>query len=403
MHRSLSVLLALILSTTAINVQSAFAETSAQPKEWTFLIYLNGNNNLDSFGSLNINQMEKVGSSDKVNIVVEWASMARGTVQRMLIKKDNDTTNVTSPVIQDMGAVDMGDYKSVIDFVKWGSEKFPAKHYLVDIWDHGSGWHDKDIHHTVKGISWDEISGNHITTKQLALALNASSKILGQKIDLYASDACLMAMAELADEVSDSVGVYAGSEETEPGEGWPYDAILTRWNALPKASARDVATILSEEYAKSYQSGDNKVTFSAFDLSALPAFNAALKTFADTFKGLSAAELTKLKAAATKSQHFEVSDYVDFVDFIGNVKSAKISKLGKSVLSGIGDSTKNFIVSSNAAHYPNAHGVSIWIPTDTDTYSQFSAEYSQMNFDHDTHWGDVAKAIANAKGPAPSN
>src|ERR1700757_4673970 len=84
---------------------------AAADKEWTFLLYLNGNNNLDSFGKLNINQMEAVGSSDAVNMVVQWASLENGDVRRLLVQKDNDTNNVTSPVVQNMGSVDMGDVK----------------------------------------------------------------------------------------------------------------------------------------------------------------------------------------------------------------------------------------------------------------------------------------------------
>jgi len=388
MHRLFMGLMALILS---------YSASAAEQKEWTLLVYLNGNNNLDSFGAMNINQMEKVGSSDRVNIVVQWASIANDKVERLYITKDNDTNTVSSKVIEDMGHVDMGDYHSVINFVKWGSEHYPAQHYMLDIWDHGSGWHDLMPGEVTKGISWDETTGNHITTKQFATALSESAKILGQKIDIYGSDACLMAMAELANEVTDSVKIYAGSEETEPGAGWPYDAFLTRWNALPAgATGADVGRVLSEEYAKSYQGGDSKVTFSAFNLEALSAMNAAIKGFADTFRTLSAAELTKVKKVANDSLHFEVGDYIDFVDFITHMKSAKISKFGKSTFTDISTATNDFIVASHAVGYPAAHGMSIWIPTDADTYSQYASDYSQLGFDHETHWGDVAKAIANA-------
>ena len=57
-------------------------EKSKAEKEWTFLLYLNGNNNLDSFGKLNINQMEAAGSSDAVNLVVQWASLANRDTRR---------------------------------------------------------------------------------------------------------------------------------------------------------------------------------------------------------------------------------------------------------------------------------------------------------------------------------
>ncbi len=99
----------------AISFVSAFfplskANANSQPeKEWTLLVYLNGNNSLDSFGAQNLSQMEKVGSTDKLNIVVQWASLASKKAERLYIEKGNDPSKITSPVIQDLGAVDMGN------------------------------------------------------------------------------------------------------------------------------------------------------------------------------------------------------------------------------------------------------------------------------------------------------
>ena len=382
MRRTLIALLALTFSFTGII--NANAESSSQPKEWTFLIYLNGNNNLDSFGAMNLNQMEKIGSTAKINVVVQWASLQNGKTQRLYMTKDSNLDKVTSPVIEDMGQVDMGDYHSVIDFVKWGAQKYPAKHYFVDIWDHGSGWHLKPGE-TMKDISWDEVTGNHITTKQLATALSESSKILGQKIDIYGS------------EVKDAVSIYAGSEETEPGDGWPYDAFLAGWNKLPStATARDIAAVLTQEYANYYKGKSSNVTLSAFDLSFIDPLNQSIKNFTSSFRNLSGKELSKVKKAALESTHFADDDYVDLGDFLDHVKSLKISSISKTTISEIGDQAKKFVVASNNVGFPKAQGASIWIPTDSSTYSQYADRYSQMNFDHDTNWGDVAKLIANA-------
>jgi len=49
--------------------------TSKEDKEWTVMVYLNAKNNLERFGIKDVNEMEMVGSSDKVNIVVEFGRM----------------------------------------------------------------------------------------------------------------------------------------------------------------------------------------------------------------------------------------------------------------------------------------------------------------------------------------
>jgi hypothetical protein len=373
------------------------AETRSS-KEWTFLIFLNGHNNLDRFGAFNINQMEKVGSTDRINVVVQWASLKNGSVKRLLVRKDNDTNKVTSPVIQDMGRVDMGDWRQLVEFVRWGKENFPAQKYFVDIWNHGSGWHGKngpiDSGIAPMDISYDDLSGNHMTTQQMGMALNESAKILGQKVDLYGSDACLMAMVEVAAEVKDSVIVFAGSEELEPGEGWPYDTLLSRWNSIPNASPQTVAKVLSEEYAKYYEKSRNNVTFSAFDLRNLPQLNESIRKFGESLKSLNSSSLRQVQQAAARSQKFTNSDYVDFIDFMNNLRAAQVSSLNVSILNEVQAATQSVIIANNTVRYPKAHGMAIWLPSTTYEYNRYADLYSRLTFDRDTRWGDFLKAMA---------
>jgi len=372
------------------------------PKDWTFLIYLNGDNNLDSFGAFNINQMEKIGSNDNINIVVQWASLKNKGSQRLLIKKDANTQKVTSPVVQDQGVVDMGDWHSIVDFVQWGVKNYPAKHYFVDVWDHGSGWHEKFKKDGPQNggmspidISWDDNSGNHITTQQLGLALKEAAKIIGHKVDIYASDACLMAMPEVAGEMADSVSVFAGSEETEPGEGWPYDLLLTRWTALSKANKAepaDVAKILVEEYANYYKAKNSAVTFSAFDLSKWSDLTQSITKLGTSIKGLTATDKKKVLTAAGDAQSFAYSDYVDFVDFLAQLKIQKITALS-TALDSVNSTASDFVIESSNVKFPRSHGMAVWIPSEAYTLKEYADKYSQLSFDNETHWSDALKSF----------
>ena len=60
---------------------SCFAES------WTVLVYINGYNNLDSFGKKDINEMEKVGSSEDLKVVVQWASYASKKTKGFLCRR----------------------------------------------------------------------------------------------------------------------------------------------------------------------------------------------------------------------------------------------------------------------------------------------------------------------------
>ncbi len=394
MYRKLLSLLSFIAALGSISI--AEAQSRAEPKEWTFLIFLNGNNNLDSYGEMNMNQMEKIGSTDKVNVVVQWASLSQGNVRRLYMTKDYNTSKVTSPVVGTPNNSDMGDYQSLIEFVNWGVKNYPAKHYFINVWDHGSGWHFTNRGAT-KDISWDDVTGNYMTTEQLALALNESAKIIGHKVDVYGSDACLMGMVEIAHEMKDAVDVFVGSEETEPADGWPYDSFLREWNKLSDLeNPRAVASTLTDAYEDYYLAKNQSVTLSAFDLKFIEPLNQALRNFSDSFQGLKPADLRKIAKAAKESTKFTNDDYVDLGDFINHVKALKIGRLKDTTMNDISASAKDFVVSNKTIGFPKAEGAAIWIPTDSSTYSRYADRYSRLGFDQATHWSDVAKEIADA-------
>ena len=398
----------LFLSVISLASTMAIAGDNTPPpssKEWTLLVYLNGNNNLDSYGKLNIKQMEEVGSTKDINIVVQWASLENAKTQRLYVVRSTDPKNVTSPIVQNMGTVDMGNWKSIVDFVRWGVANYPAKHYFLDVWDHGSGWHAlRALNSTTRSvyspldISWDDNSGNHITTLQLGQALAQSAQIIGHKIDLYASDACLMAMAEVADQVASSVQIYGGSEEVEPGAGWPYNTLLQRWAAKPLSSAAEVSQILTEEYVKSYNTGGSNenanATFSSFDLSKMKQLNASISKFGQSILKLNPADRAKLLTVANATQSFTYSDYKDLSDFLAGVDAAGLSGLERGSTDDIRRSVNEFIIAHAATTgYEKALGLSIWLPTSSDTYNSNANGYQSLLFQSQTHWGEALRFL----------
>lgn len=387
----------LSLALMANSVQAQ--EAQGAPKEWTFLLFLNGNNNLDTYGAYNINQMEQVGSTDQLNMVVQWASLRAGDTKRLYVTKDSDVLKVNSQVVQAMGKVDMGDYHQLIDFVKWGVENYPAKHYMIAVWNHGNGWHLMDaLGRQIQplDISYDDNTGNVIRTEELGIAMAAAARIIGHKVDIYGSDACLMAMAEVAIEMKDSVDYFVGSQETEPGYGWPYNTWMARWAADTSATPAKVSTYLTEEYMKAYSGGiygNQDVTFSAWDMSKLPAFIDAMKNLNASLANLSASDLVQTKAAVNNTQEFYSADYKDIYDFAANLEKGKVG-IEASILSSVKQSVSAMMVSEGASSgYPGAHGVSVWMPTSSFYMDSYKARYAAMEFNKATGWLDFLVAM----------
>lgn len=368
---------------------------AAQEKEWTFLLFLNGKNNLDAFGDMNLNQMEQIGSSDQVSLVVQWGSLRSKSVKRLYIEKDSDVKKVSSPVVADLGPTDMGDYSQLVDFIKWGHDNYPAKKYFVAVWNHGSGWHFMSQLRSLGGmlpqdISYDDETGNQITTEQLGLAMAEASHYVGKKIELYGSDACLMAMAEVAGEMKDSVNYFVGSQDLEPGEGWPYADFLRRLDKDPSIDGRALGKILTEEYLKAYSGGVygyNDVTLSAFDLNKMTDFENSIADLSKQIQSLSPTDLALVKAAISESVNFYFADYRDLFDFL-NLAQKKGARLHLDMVRA---GSESFIVSNQVSpNWSRASGVSIWLPKNSNSYEN---RYENLGFNQRTNWLDALQKI----------
>lgn len=383
-------------------------------KEWTFLTFLNGHNNLDSYGTLNINDMEKVGSNEKVNVVVQWASSEHKTTRRIYVEKDNLPDVVTSPVIEDLPRVDMGDYKNLIEFVRWAKENYPARHYFINVWNHGGGWHMEGGDHQTKDISWDDFTGNKITTEELGLAMDESSRILGQNVDIYGSDACLMAMIEVASQMRHSVNYFVGSQELEPGSGWPYDKFLARWQENPQATAADIASYLAEEYRNSYQKkgmmpialpvkfpistrSQKGITMSVLKLKLLPDLIQQINSFVQYTRALTKPQLLLLSRASKNSQHLCEQDYLDLGDFVGGLRNLPkeewISGLWEE-MKQIQEKLRKVVIANFVSEdMRKATGLSIWLPQYKSDYDRYSSRYENLVFTKESQWDALVKVL----------
>ncbi len=367
--------------------------SSQEPlKEWTFMIFMNGHNSLDFFGGLNIKSMEYVGSSEQINVVVQWASKRYPKTRRLLVEKSSDTSRITSPIVEELPRVDMGDYHSLIDFVRWTHEHYPAKRYFINVWNHGNGWKMQQF--SAQDISNDDYTGNKITTEQLGLAMSAASDIIGKKVDIYGSDACLMASLEVAGEMSNSVEYFVGSEELEPSDGWPYRYFLQVWMDRPAMSTKEVVQLLSSEYLKAYSDGVfgvGEVTLSAFDLKQMPSLLEAIRELSTELQQLNQEKMTSVQTIAANTQAFFYSDYIDFGDFL--LRLSKDKTLSLNSLQVVQAQLGQFVVANKVSRsYRAAHGAAIWFPTRQD-WEPLKDRYSNLEFARATDWMNVLSKI----------
>jgi hypothetical protein len=290
-------------------------------KDITIMVYVNSKNDLERFGLKDMNEMEMIGSSDRVNVVVQMGRMAghdasegdwRGT-RRYLVQRDTDTTRVTSPIVEDMGTVDMGDWRQLVAFGRWAKQNYPANKYMLVVWNHGDGWlENRPAATDNKGISYDEETGNHLTTPELAAALRDIGGV-----DVYGSDACLMQMAEVVYELKDHARFIVGSEETEPGDGYTYDLFLGPIVANPAMSAEQMARVAVDGYSDHYRDIRQGSTQSYIKTAEIAGFTRKVNAFAAAVMASGEKEVARTaRGAAMKYAIRENKDLYDFARLV---------------------------------------------------------------------------------------
>ncbi|PLX20008.1 MAG: hypothetical protein C0601_00345 [Candidatus Muiribacterium halophilum] len=386
---------ALILIITILAV-SSFAAS----KDWTIMVFLNADNNLERFGIADFNEMETVGSTNDVNIIVQLDRASgydtsngdwTGT-KRYYVEKDN-TSAIASKVVMDMGEVDMGDYKEAINFFKWGATNYPAERYMFVYWNHGAGWVKSNTDEVVKGISYDDQSGNHIDSIGMKKAADAMAAAIGRKVDITAFDACLMGMVEIQAQLEDSVDVLIASEETEPGDGWPYTPVCSAFVSNPGAStavlAREVVNAYMDSYAGSSSWwGPTACTQAASYLSKAGRVQEAVDALAEQI--VKDQQFDALDVAMKNAQSYAYSFYKDLYHMAELIQDNTTSNSVKVRCNEVKDAVNASVIESKwqADKMKDSHGLAIYAPKS----NEYKDYYVYTEFAKKTAWDEMLSA-----------
>jgi len=257
------------------------------------------------------------------------------------------------------------------------------------IWNHGNGWkmHREKMarmanlkrsgsnENLVKAIASDDTDGDILYMREVQEAMNTARLNLearmgtGVKIDVLGFDACLMGMVEVAYAIRENANYMVGSEETEPGDGWPYNTILTDLTNNPAMTPAELASLIVVKYGNSYNSG---VTQAACDISKLQ--NLAWKI--DTFTLAATTSWAALKSARLAAKHFHSCSFscwgTDLWDFADEVYNSSAVQDIKTAADAIKTAVDDFVIEEyHSANMSGSHGIAIYFPPDR---SRFNAD-----------------------------
>lgn len=359
--------------------------------EWTFMVFLNGDNDLSGSAAEDLKEMQSLTNATKVNVIVLFDSSGSSDTEVYKITSGGKTKLSTGTSIYSGNEADMGNAETLRKFAVWAIKNYPAKKHALVMWNHGGGWRDGTDNRcgrsaAFKDFSSDDTSGSIITLADGAYgsALKAITDEAGKKIDLIGFDTCLMGMYEVA-AVNAPYGDYlVASAESEPAYGWTYDVIMRALGTTPGMDARTLGTAIIDAY---YDAGSYNATLALFDLSETDNMTAKLNTFASSLTSAlsSSSHKSVIEGVRENTQGYGYSEHADLRHFATQIKnSTSLSSTLRDAAGAVVTQISSFMVyartQSHSAYWgyshANASGLAIFFPESfvccTDTYDCYS-------------------------------
>ena len=376
------------------NVQ---CNSAVQPtRKWTVLLYMNGANDLEEFGLLNLNQIEKFGSDSNVTFVAQFKRIRTNNTyddksdgdwtgaRRYVVRRDDDTSHIYSPVLSTRANIDMGNAATLQEFVQWGVQTFPAQHYAIILWNHGAGWRSRGVKPVTRGFSYDDEKSTHIDTIEVPGAIDMGT---GRKWDLVSWDSSLMQMLEISYEIKDKANWIVGSEESPPGRGLPYDQWIDKLIANPDADGRFVGEAICDSMLAGYGSNSN-ITESLLDASKISALAGAVNNFGGALLNAKATYGEAIASARDLSEQYDYRNNKDLLDFTRLIKQTIPDSHLQDTATQVENAAHEAIVKNvHANAHPNSQGIAIYLPTpngyrrdDIDQVNGFGQRYTELLF-----------------------
>jgi hypothetical protein len=386
--------------------------------KWTSLFYFAGDNNLADYNEMltNLEFLQRVGSTDEVNLICLLDRNGADDSKVLYIKKGSMDEKPLSEVHPDWtNEVNMGDPDTLTAMAKWTFDTYPAERQLILLSNHGGGW---------RGLCWDDTSnGDHLDLADLKTSLGELQEYFGRKVDILATEACLVGMIEFAYAVYEYADYYIGSqaysygaENTTDGGfvvgNWQYDLM---WGALienPDMTPKEFCKVIIDNF-KDYgpwrmvplvPKTESSDTLSVIESSQVKNVVTAVDKLATALKSVFPIRRERVTGALQTTEQFSGQfdfigiatysniDLWDFADRVMNSIALDDVQAGAKAVKSAVDSAVIYERHGNdvtEGDHVNAHGLSIYFPQ---RITEYNDKYETIDFTKDTQWDEFIKA-----------
>lgn len=413
--------------------QELFAKTVA---DWTILTFIQADNNLAPFALRNMHAMQNITENESLNVLIHWnkpnythATRYEITAKK-IIEHDSFKPSKNHTNLQD----------NICSSMDWALQHYPAKHYMLILWNHGTGILDRnplvkdfyaplhlpatlpwleipglDSNYNDRGILYSDSTKTYLNNQQLAETLHYITTKLGKKIDIIGMDACLMAMLEVGYQIKDYAHYMVASQNSEPGFGWNYEGFL---EPLSKKSLthdpKSVSKLIVTAYKKLYENKISWYTQSAVDLSHMETLKTLFNDICILLLECNESNHPKTRQLLIQTQEralkFDNKAFVDLnslcmsmLQAINDLLSPKntnksyknsfkkqLKTLHTKLQHMTNEITNAVFANETATVFKAAQGISVYFPTGSIHHS-----YPTTLFSQNTSWTTVLNQVLN--------
>jgi hypothetical protein len=262
--------------------------------DWLFLMYMDGDNNLADMLTDDMNEMEAgifyMSGSVSATVAVLWDGRSKADSRLYELGPDTNTKEL-GPFTVDVSdtaswlesrEVDMSAPVTLVNFVLWAKNRYPASNVALLFSDHGGGPRSGGAERE-RAMLVDDTTGK----KSIMYSRDASAALrealvdtaggYWNHLDLVLYDLCLGASLEDAYEMCEFADFMVASPGNIPGSGFDYTGVLGGITA--KTTPGSLGTSMVTVYAESY-GADKGNALTCINLKRIPDLVDTFETFA---------------------------------------------------------------------------------------------------------------------------
>jgi len=286
------------------------------------------------------------------NIDGNWSKQAR----RYYVTKGQEepgnlpvvkNETVDSPVLENLGNINMTDRKELQEFLITEMKQFPAEHYMIVLFDHGKGW---------KGIAPEKEDHGNISPEDMGDITKKVKETTGQNIDVMVMENCLEGQAEALYPMKDSTDYMIASPEILWGSAFTDNPgpihiregleIIQKNEKNELNNPREAAFAIVQATANKHHA----ITLSVIDSKKLDELAESTANLKEAIKN---SELTQeeLRHIAAKTQQYELLDspetkhgFVDIGDLAENIEAETDNEEVKKATKGLKDALNHTVL-----------------------------------------------------------